>query len=419
MKSMYINGDINKGIAYDWNTLRRDFAALGVPSHVYTPVNCPFEKSHIFVNMSDRSVGKTTNWLLFGLCMWKRYGTILHYVRERVDMIAPKALKDLFSTIVEHGYIPKLTDGKYNSVYYRARRWYFCLVDENDEVKETAENHFMFCCSIDESSNLKSSYNSPRGDFILFDEFIGKYYPPNHFVYFCDMVKTIIRDRVSPIIIYSANTIDKNSPYFNELEIYDDIQVMAQGETRLLESSGGTPVFVEIVGQNIERQKRRSLVNKLFFGFKNPMLAAITGADWAMKYYPHIPPIKKTSTRDPENDVMLGQHKISNQTAEAVEYLAQNIYILYNTKIVRLDVVNNEKRGLCVYCHWASNKEFYDDSYIFTAGEILDERYHFKFGNSLLSKFIWGLWKENRFFYSKNDVGAFVESYINYCNKLK
>ena len=405
MKSIYIDGDINKGVKYDWAQLRRDFAALGVPSHVYTPVACPFETAHLFVNMSDRSVGKTTNWLLLGMLMNKRYETILHYIRERVDMIAPKALKDLFTTIIEHGYIEKITEGRYNNVYYRARRWYYCRVDENGEIIDTCEKHFMFCASVDESSNLKSSYNAPRGDFILFDEFIGKYYAPNSFVFFCDMVKTIIRDRIAPIVIFSANTIDKNSPYFNELEIYDDIQTMTQGEHRIIESSGGTAVYVEIVGQNIERQKRRSLVNKLFFGFKNPMLAAITGADWAMKYYPHIPP-QSDNLKESRN-------------AEKVEYLAQNIYILYNTKVVRLDVVDNEKRGLCVYVHWSSAKEFYDDSYIFTAGEILDERYHFKFGGSApLAQFVWGLWKANKFYYSKNDCGSFVESYINFCNRL-
>ena len=404
MKSIYINDDINKGINYDWKQLRRDFAALGVPDYVYTPMNCPFEKSHIFVNMSDRSVGKTTNWLLLGLCMWKRYGTILHYIRSREDMITPKALKDLFATILDYHYIEKITDGKYNGVFYRARRWYFAKV-VNEEIAEISETHFMFCASIDKSENLKSSYNAPKGDFILFDEFIGKYYPPDEFVYFCDLVKTIIRDRISPIIIYSANTIDKNSPYFNELEVYDEIQILAQGENRLLTSSGGTNVFVEIVGQNVERQKRRSLVNKLFFGFRNPRLAAITGADWAMKYYPHIPPQEKTIHRE----------------IEKAEYLAQNIYIIYNTKIARLDVVDNEKRGLCIYCHWGTIKEFYDDSYIFTAGEIIDTRYHFKFGDlsAPLPKFIWGLYKQNKFFYSKNDVGAFIESYIGYCNHLK
>ena len=411
MKSIYINDDINKGINYDWKALRRDFAALGVPEYVYTPVNCPFEKSHIFVNMSDRSVGKTTNWLLLGLCMWKRYGTILHYMRSREDMITPKALKDLFSTVVEHGYIEKITDGKYNNVFYRARRWYFARISESEEIAEISENHFMFCCSVDKSENLKSSYNCPKGDFILFDEFIGKYYPPDEFIFALDTVKTIIRDRISPVLIFSANTIDKNSPYFNELEIYDDIQTMTQGEKRLLTSSGGTNVVVEIVGQNDERQKRRSLVNKLFFGFKNPRLAAITGADWSMKYYPHIPPQVKTIHRDIEN----------------VTYLAQNIYILHNSKLVRLDIVDNEKRGLCAYCHWAGLaekdgiKDFYEDSYIFTAGEILDTRYHFKFGDlsAPLPKFLWGLYKQNKFFYSKNDVGAFVESYINYCNRLK
>lgn len=407
----YIHDDPAKGILYDWDFIRKEFKKLGVPSHVYTPLCAPFEKDvHLFVNMSDRSVGKTSNWLLLGMIMNKHYGTILHYIRQREDMITPKALKDLFSTLVdyrpddEHNYIELLTDGKYNNVYYHARRWYYCRTDDG-EIIDDCKDFFMFCASIDKNENLKSSYNSPRGDFILFDEFIGKYYSPNEFVYFCDLVKTIIRDRISPIIVFSANTIDKNSQYFNELEIYDRVQTLQQGESDICTSSGGSKVYVEIVGQNVERKKRRSLVNKLFFGFKNPLLASITGADWAVKYYPHIPPAKKTQFRDGEN----------------VEYYAQNIYIVHNGKIVRLDIVDNEKRGICIYCHWATPSEFQDDAYIMTAGEVLDRRYHFKFGDLSrpLPKFVWKLYSRNLFFFATNDIGAFLENYVHYCNNLE
>lgn len=403
----YINDDPNKGIEYDWKLIIKEFNKLDVPKHVYTPIHCPFDKAHLFVNLSDRSIGKTTNWLLLGHIMNKHYGTIMHYIRDKEDMITPKALKDLYTTILEYDYITKITEGRWNSVYYHARRWYYCNVDELGDIQEVSEKHFMFCCSVENAMNLKSSYNAPLGDFILFDEFIGKYYPPNQFVYFCDLVKTIIRDRISPIIIMSANTIDKNSVYFNELEIFDDIQTMKQGDQKIVTTDGGTTIHVEIVGQNVERQKRRSLVNKLFFGFKNPMLASITGADWAMKYYPHIPPSKKTVHRD-------------EKTVEEIEIITQNIYIQFNTKYVRLDIVRNSKRGVCVYCHWSGEPLRYDDSYIFTAGEVLDTRYHFKFGKltAPLPKFIWTKYKENMFFFATNDVGAFVESYVKYCNCL-
>lgn len=403
----YINNDPNKGVEYDWKLIIKEFNKLDVPKHVYTPIHCPFDKAHIFVNLSDRSIGKTTNWLLLGHIMNKHYGTIMHYIRDKEDMITPKALKDLYATILEYDYISKITEGRWNSVYYHARRWYYCNVDELGDVQEVCEKHFMFCCSVENAMNLKSSYNAPLGDFILFDEFIGKYYPPNQFVYFCDLVKTIIRDRISPIIIMSANTIDKNSVYFNELEIFDDIQTMKQGDQKIVTTDGGTTIHVEIVGQNVERQKRRSLVNKLFFGFKNPMLASITGADWAMKYYPHIPPSVKTIHRD-------------EKTVEEIEIITQNIYIQFNTKYVRLDVVKNSKRGTCIYCHWSGEPLRYDDSYIFTAGEIIDSRFHYKFGrlSAPLPKFIWTKYKENMFFFATNDVGAFVESYVKYCNCL-
>ena len=192
MKKEFIDGKRNNGIIYDYSAIRKEFRKLKIPTEYYNPSKSPFDKCKWFINLSDRSTGKTTNWLLFGMTMNKLYGTVIQYVRQTNDMITPRNSKNLFDTILDNNYVSKLTEGKYNTIVYKAKRWYYAKSDENGEIVEQKNTHFMCMLSIDNAENYKSSYNAPYGDLIIFDEFIGKYYYRNEFVRFNDLLKTII-----------------------------------------------------------------------------------------------------------------------------------------------------------------------------------------------------------------------------------
>lgn len=389
MELEYINGREEYGLQYDWKLIANDFKKLKIPGEFYNPTKCPFNRCKYFINLSDRSAGKSTNWLLLGMCMYIRYGTQIQYIRQRADNIAPRNIKNLFSVILQYNYVSALTNGIYNTIVYKSKRWYLANVDDAGEIINTDKNHFMFMASIDRGEDLKSSYNAPFGDFILFDEFINSYYYPNEFVHFCDLVKSIIRDRRSPIIVMLANTIDRHSTYFRELEIYDRVQTMLQGDSAEITTAHGTKIYIEILGKSIRKKNKRDIINKLFFGFKNPELASITGEDWAMHNYQHIPD-------DNEN----------------TELLLRNIYIYYNEKYIRLDIVEHEYLGLCIYVHWAFYT--YDDSIILTCDDRYDSRFAAAWGTPKLRKFISNCIQDRRIYFASNDVGAFFESYLRY-----
>ena len=395
----YILNDPNYGIDYDWKKIRKEYKKLECPPDVYDPTTAPLETCKYFVENSERNVGKTTNWLLLGMIMNKMYGTIIQYVRQTDNMVVPKALKNLFDTILIHNYVAKLTEGRWNSVMYRARRYYYCFVDENTgEIVEKDTEHFMFCCSIDKAEDLKSSYNAPLGDLIIWDECIGKYYYPNEFVRFCDLVKTIIRGRRSPIIALLANTINPHSPLYNELEIYEDVQLMKVGTNKIIETKKGTKIYVEWIGVEPEKKQKNTVINKLFFGFKNSLLGSITGDDWAIKCYQHIPELPK----DDDNAF--------------ADIISRRLYIFFNNKYVRLDVVNHYQLGLCVYAHWAT--KLYTDSIIFTNVDRTDRRYQYKLGEGNLRKFVDTCFKENRVYYASNDIGSFIQAFLSTISKL-
>lgn len=383
---IYIDDNTKNGLYYDFDKIRKEYKKLKVPKDFYSPVNLPFEIAKYFVGVSERSTGKTTNWVLWGLCMNKIYGTQIQYIRQNKEMITPKNLNQFMDVIVKNGYIEKLTDGKYNSCEYFARGWRYMRI-EDGTIVEKAKTPFMVCLSLDENEIYKSSYNAPFGDIIIFDEFVSKRYYPNEFILFCDLVKTIIRERISPFIVMLANTTDRYNEYFRELQIQDEILRIKVNEYFVKQTNKGTTIFCELIGnKNIEREK----LNELFFGFKNPRMASITGGDWAIDNYQHI-------------------------VREDCRIIDNTRYIEFSGYIVQLELCNNDRLGLFVKAHRANKT--HEESIIYSVDGVKDKRYRHKFGYTRSDRLYFTLFQRNKFYYANNEVGNMVNSYINLANK--
>lgn len=392
----YIDNNIQLGIKYDWNLIIKAYKALKCPKDVYDPTPAIKtmtieDKVKWYIGMSKRRVGKTTNFLLYGLIMFWEYGTHTYYIRQRDDMIAPRNSRKLFDTIVANDYISKITEGKYNSVKYAAKCWFLVRRDENGDIVDECLNPFCYMQSIQSAEDVKSVLNDPYGDFIIYDEFIGSMVYQNEFVDFFNLISTIKRLRQSALIFLLANTIDMYHVYFKELCIADHVQKMRAGDKAVIITELGTKVYVERIEQPAAAKRQDEIDKVLYYGFPNPKLSAITGDDWAIANYPHIP----------EGDF---------------EYCYQKIYIKYSTKYVRLDIVEHETLGICLYCHWATYT--YDDSIILTSEERTDPRYIYKTGHGRLEQVLRRCFMQNRVYYATNDVGAFVESYLNSIKRL-
>ena len=392
----YIDNDPKRGLQYEWKKIRKAFAALNIPPEYFDPTKRPFERFKYLVEFSRRGTGKTTGVLLLGMVMNQLYSTQIIYIRQTEDMIAPKNTKNMFSTIVEYGYIPLITNDRWNNVCYKSRRWYFCRTDEDGKIVEKDNDHFCFMCDIQHGNALKSGFNAPFGDFIVYDEFVNPFYYPDEFVNFCDLISTIIRQRYSPMVWMLSNNTDKESPYFYELEIYDDVQCIEKGGHGERITEKGTGIYYEWYAPETDVKKSTTVLtfmNKLFFGFKNKKLGSITGEDWAIKPAQHIPNSK-----------------------EAPQIIFNNIYIYHNGRYVKLDIVKHETLGICCYVHWATKT--YKDSLILTVEDRLDPRYVYGIGTGRLQRMLIELIRQNRFYYPTNDVAAFTANYMKSIPKL-
>ena len=390
MKVEYINDNMLDGIDYDFNLIRKEYKKLGCPKTVYNPCHLPFENAKWLITLSERARGKTTNLLLFGMCIYKLYGTGICYLRSSEHMIAPKVSKDMFSNIISWGYVDKLTDGKYNTITYKSRRWYYAKVDDEGKIVEQDQNPFCLMLSIDKNEDYKSVLET-KNDFIIFDEFIERNYYMLQFVMLCDLIKTIGRERKSPVICLCANTIDIQSPYFTELQIRDRIQNMVQGENELITTPKGTRVYFEILGKKVEKaDKKQKELNRLFYGFDNPKLASITGAStWAIDNYPHPPKEFRTVER--------------------------RRYIYYNDKYISLDICESEEGKIFINCHLAT--KIYEDSIIYSLDFSLDKLHRYGRGKTKKDKWVFDKYDNNLFTYSDNSIGSLVEKYMMNINK--
>lgn len=390
MKIEYINDNPLDGIKYDYKAIRREFKKLGTPKTVYNPCHLPLETCSWLVTLSERSRGKTTNLLLMGMCCYKLYGTGICYIRSNEQMIMPKQSRDMFSNIISWGYVEKLTDGKYNTITYKSRRWYYALADADGNIEAQDPNAFCIMLSIDKNEQYKSILDT-KNDFIIFDEFIERSYYPQQFIMFCDLLSTILRQRQTGHIFLAANTIDIASPYFSELMISEQVKNMVQGDKEYITTSKGTSIYVEILGKRPPRaDKKQKEINKLYYGFENPKLVSITGeATWAMSNYPHTP--------------------------ISFRILDKRHYISYYDKLINLEICESEDRTIFINCHFATKT--YDDSIIYSTDFSTDPRHRYRLGSRVVDKFIFDKYDKNLFTFADNTVGSLVEKYIDGCRR--
>lgn len=400
MQVKYIDNDMSKGVLYDYDLIIKEYKKLKIPKDYFNPTHLPFNKSAYFHLMSIRGTGKTTNLLLLGMVQNKLYGTIISYIRQTENQIMPKFTSHLFNVIIENGYIEKITDGKYNNVTYKSRRYYYCKTNDKGDIEDVCPNYFMVLLAVDKWQDYKSTFNEPLGDVVIFDEYISDVYRPNEFPHLMQVLSTIFRDRESGKVYLLSNTINKESVYFIEFEIYKELASMDFGDWKLIKSSHGTMNYVEIIKSTDGKDKKRKITKQLYFGFNNPQLASITGSClWATKEYQHIPTNKELFKED----------EITKEK-NTLDTLIGNYYLSHLGKYIRLRLCYSSVYGIMVLVTRATN--IYDDSIVYSLDNMENPRCRYAIGYDKIDKLIWRQYSRNRFYYQDNDLGNFIDNYL-------
>lgn len=392
-KIKYIDGKMDLGIMIDWKLVRKEWDKLHIPTEYEYPIPAAADPAKVgyIIDMSERSRGKTTGKLIVGLICYKLYGIKLHYLCQVSSTAEPKMIRDLYDTVISCGYIEKIFGDGWNSISYYGKRWTLQELDDDGQMKRTDDDWCTICFGCDEAPKLKSKYNCPRGDLIFYDEFIGPYYGYNDFLWFTDLCKTIIRDRRSPLIFMSANTIDRQSPWFDEFAIRPEVEALSMGAHAVISTDLGTHIYIRIMAP--DRSEKREKVNRRFWGFNSPRLNAISGrGTWATETFPHIPSAGADKDR-----------------GDTVEQREGRLYLEHQGMLLRLRVMEHSRLGFVVYVTPATRT--HDDSIIYTVGEITDKQHVFGTAKGTAAEIPWMLYQRNLWFYSSNSVGMVVRAY--------
>lgn len=340
--------------------------------------------------IGERSNGKTYSCLKYALEKYVKEGKQFAYIRRwREDVVGARA-SSIFNAINNDRVVEKLTKGKFTKVTYNSGKFYLSFYDSELKkwICESVPCGYTFSLTAMEHDK-STSY--PLIDTIIFDEFLTrKYYLPNEFVEFMNVISTIVRHRDNVKIFMLGNTVNKYCPYFDEMGL-NKIQNMKQDTIDLyLYGESDLRVAVEYCGTSLIKK-----ASDKYFAFSNPKLKMITGGLWEIDIYPHLP--FKYSDKD----------------------IQFTYFIVFNGDTLQCEVISTGKE-LFTYIHRKTTPiKNVDTDLVYT----LEHSEKINIVNNIskpfnkVTRMLWDMFVLNKIFYQDNTVGEIVRNYLIECKK--
>ena len=232
-----------------------------------------------------RGNGKTYAWCKRIIEEFFKTGTPSVYVRRYAEEIRPALIADLFNPHLE--LISELSEGKYNCINYRNKRFWFEFRDEENNRKAMSEP-FCFTAAI---STAMTNKGPDKGEvkYIIYDEFLSREgYLQNEYIRWNNVISSYIRTRTGTRIIMLGNTVDYNCPYWREYGLYGIGKMKIGDRTIYQYGESGTSLGIEYSRPVTDEKTGKNPV-EAYFAFNNPKLKMITDGEWERPDYQQPP----------------------------------------------------------------------------------------------------------------------------------
>lgn len=341
-----------------------------------------------------RSNGKTYGWCRLCLDHYIEEGKPSAYIRRLDSMLTKDNAASLFDPHLE--YIIKRTGGKWNSIVYRSRSFYFAYYANHkagNRVKLGEDKQpFCRCYAI---NTAETSKGQDRGAVwsVCFDEFITRaYYLTNEFVLFQNLLSSIIRDRPAKIFML-GNTVSKTCPYFREMGITQlkklkpgDIQRYAIGKTEKY-------IAVQYCGEVSAPSKVAD-----YFAFDNPELEMITKGKWEIAMYRHPP---------------------KNLGSSDIQFF---FFVEFDGEVIQGDVHIYNDYPIIVYHPKTTEIKDREEQIIYSEDTLDGSPLHqvqLRIAPTRPQQLIMQLIDGQKTFYSDNETGEVIANWLKYQNRLR
>lgn len=346
------------------------------------------ENADYNIIIGERSNGKTYAILEYILKQYIEKGCEGAYIRRWKDDIQGKRADTVFNSLCENGTVSKLTNGDYETIIFSRGAWHLAKYDETTKRMKADKNPFCYAFALSDIEHDKST-SYPKITNIVFDEFLTRrYYLPDEFIIFMNVLSTIIRDRENIKIFMLGNTVNKYCPYFDEMGL-NNIEQMEQGNIDVYSFGNDLKIAVEYC---CETKSKKS--NK-YFAFNNPRLNMITKGKWELAIYPHLPQGYKIKP----NSILF------------------SFVIAFNNKLVGCDVVNQNDDIFLFIRPKTTEIKSGDLVYTMDYTPYMNTRKTFLNPIDKLDNKIKSFFTCNRVFYQSNDIGELVHNYLLTCVK--
>ena len=345
-----------------------------------------YPKAYYYVIFGERSNGKTYSALRYALERYAKNNEQFAYLRRYGEDIRPKNLSNLFSGHIENKVIVELTKGEWTGISYTRSKFYFERINENGE-REVTDEPCGFAFDINSMEHFKST-SFPRITTVIFDEFMSRSgYLPNEFILFTNALSTIIRHRDNVKILMLGNTVNKSCPYFSEMGL-NHIKDQKPGTVDVYQYS---QTELQVVCEYTESASRKGgKASDTYFAFDNPELKMITSGAWEIAIYPHL------NVKYRPMDVMF------------------NFFIDFEEEMLHGEIISLDT-GPIIFLH-SKTTPIKDESNDIVYTTKPDERWNYRMcltkQSDQLSRFIMQSLRENRIFYSTNEVGEVFRNYV-------
>lgn len=337
----------------------------------------------------ERSNGKTFAALEYVLKKYIETGEQSAYIRRWREDLRGKRAESLFSGHCSSGLVSKLTNEKYNDIIFKSSKWYLSNIDDNGK-RIVDEKPFCFAFCLSEQEHDKST-SFPNITTIIFDEFLTRrYYLPDEFMLFMNVLSTIIRQRDNVKIFMLGNTVNKYCPYFSEMGL-KNIGTQQQGSIDIYKfGDNGAKIAVEYTAPITTHKES----NK-YFCFDNQNLQMITNGKWELSIYPHLP----------------------------TKYLPKDIkfifYILFNQYILQCNVVITDTDNFIFIHNKTTPIKDIENSLIYSLEQNGKPNYKRKLISTLteLDRKLAKYFAMDKVFFQSNEIGEIVRNYIQISSK--
>lgn len=340
-----------------------------------------------------RSNGKTYSVQELGIKNYCETGKQMAIIRRWDTDYTGKRGRETFTNIINNNVVTKWSKGKFNTIIYRASQWFLAKKYPNDE-EDTVIDETPFChgFSLNVAEHDKSTAY-PNVTTILFDEFLSrKGYLNDEFIEFMNVISTIIRHRNDVKVFMCGNTVNKFSPYFNEMGLYN-VKKQKEGTIDTYTyGDSGMKVLVEYCAIPEEKKKKTEQVtgSQMYFAFNNPKLQMITTGAWEIDIYPHL------MTKFSKKDILFTYYIEFDRDLLEVNIVQQgvNIFSYVHKKTTPLKELDTD----LIYTQRYSDRP------------NITRRINKPRTN--LERRIWWLIQHEKTFYQNNEVGEIMRNYI-------